>query len=91
VGESVTGRITLAEHPNAVVIPAAAVVPADEGVQVFVVDAKSVAHARPVAVGARTDSVVEILSGLRGGAVVVASGAFGVSDGATVARAGAEP
>ena len=91
VGESVAGRITLAEHPAAVVVPAAAVVPADEGAEVFVVDAKRVAHARPVTVGSRTEGEVEVLSGLRGGEVVVASGAFGVSDGATVARAGAEP
>jgi multidrug efflux system membrane fusion protein len=91
VGESVTGRITLAEHPNAVVIPAAAVVPADEGVQVFVVDAKNVAHARPVTVGSRAEEEVEVLSGLKGGERVVASGAFGVSDGATIAPAGTGP
>jgi multidrug efflux system membrane fusion protein len=91
VGESVTGRITLAEHPNAVVVPAAAVVPADEGVQIFVVDARNVAHARPVTVGARTEEEVEVLSGLKGGERVVTSGAFGVADGATIARAGSEP
>ncbi len=91
VGESVTGRITLAEHPNAVVVPAAAVVPADEGVRLFVVDARNVAHARPVTVGARTEEEVEVLSGLKGGEVVVTSGAFGVADGATIARAGSEP
>lgn len=87
VGESVTGRITLAEHPNAVVIPAAAVVPADEGVKVWVVDAKRIAHARGVSVGSRTDGEVEVLSGLRGGEVVVADGAFGVSEGATIQTA----
>jgi RND family efflux transporter MFP subunit len=91
VGETVSGRITLAEHPNAVVIPAAAVVPAEEGVEVFVVDAKEVAHARPVTVGSRTEEEVEVLSGLKGGERVVASGAFGVSDGATIEPPGREP
>jgi RND family efflux transporter MFP subunit len=84
VGESVSGRITTAEVPNAVVVPAAALVPADSGVQVFTVDARGVAHATPVIVGARTGDAVEITAGLRGGETVVTEGAYGVTDGARI-------
>jgi RND family efflux transporter MFP subunit len=84
VGESVTGRITVGVHPRAVVVPESALVPADEGFQLFVVDAQSVAHATPVAVGARGDAGAEITAGLKGGETVVADGAYGVIDGARV-------
>src|SRR6266536_6013693 len=55
--------------------------PDGEGFQVFVVDSGSVAHARSVAVGGRSESTVEILSGLQAGEIVVTSGAYGVADG----------
>jgi multidrug efflux system membrane fusion protein len=84
VGETVTGRITLAEHPGAVVIPASAVVPDDGGDRVFVVDSAGVAHARPVTLGARSEDEVEVLRGLRGGERVVTGGAYGVTDGARI-------
>jgi RND family efflux transporter MFP subunit len=84
VGQSVNGQITVAEHPNAVVVPLVALVPAESGVQVFVVDAAGVAHATPVSVGARSDTEAEILSGLHGGERVVTIGAYGVTDGARV-------
>jgi RND family efflux transporter MFP subunit len=91
VGESVGGEITVAEHPRAVVIPAAAVVPADEGVQVFVVDANGIAHATPVTVGARAGDRVEVTSGLRGGERVVTGGAYGVTDSARIVRQAPAP
>lgn len=84
VGQSVNGQITIAEHPNAVVVPLDALVPVESAVQVFVVDAAGVAHATPVTVGARSDTEAEILSGLRGGERVVTVGAYGVTDGARV-------
>jgi RND family efflux transporter MFP subunit len=89
IGETVTGRIVVAEHPNAVVIPATALVPADTGVQVFVVDSAGIAHARPVTIGAGTEQAVEVLRGLRGGERVVTEGAYGVAEGARV-RSGTE-
>ena len=91
VGESVSGRITVAEHADAVIVPSSALVPTGEGMQLFVVDSANVAHARPVTIGARTGTEVEVLSGLRGGERVVTSGAFGVTDGATIARPAARP
>lgn len=86
IGESVSGRIVAAVHPHALTIPVAALVPAGDGYQVFVVDSASIAHARPVTVGARTETLAEIVHGLSAGEVVVTSGAYGVEDGATITR-----
>jgi RND family efflux transporter MFP subunit len=88
IGESVFARIVTAIAPRAVTIPVAALVPAPdgEGFQVFVVDSGSVAHARSVTVGGRSESTVEILAGLQAGEIVVTSGAYGVADGAHIVR-----
>jgi hypothetical protein len=80
------GTIVTAEHPGAVTIPVAALVPVGDGFQVFVVDTAGIAHARPVGVGARADSLVEILEGLAAGETVVTVGAYGIGDGARIAR-----
>jgi RND family efflux transporter MFP subunit len=84
IGESVFGQIATAVHVHAVTVPVDALVPAGDGYQVFVVDSASVAHARPVTVGARTETLVEIATGLAAGEIVVTSGAYGVSDGAHI-------
>ncbi|HEX4601169.1 MAG TPA: efflux RND transporter periplasmic adaptor subunit [Gemmatimonadales bacterium] len=86
IGESLFGRIVTAVHPGAVAVPIAALVPAGDGYQVFVVDSGDVAHARKVTVGARTEALAEIVTGLRAGEVVVTSGAYGVEDGAKIQR-----
>jgi len=83
-GESVTGRITIGVHRRAVVVPVTALVPGEAGVHVFVVTADSSAHETPVVVGERSETDAEILSGLRGGELVVTAGAYGVSDGARI-------
>ncbi|MBV9774526.1 MAG: efflux RND transporter periplasmic adaptor subunit, partial [Gemmatimonadetes bacterium] len=88
VGQDVFATIEVASRASAVTVPAEAVVPAEGGSQVFVVDASGVAHARPVTVGERHETVVEIARGLRGGETVVAGGAYGVQDGAHVRRTG---
>jgi len=87
IGESLLGRIVTAVHPRAVTVPAAALVPAGDGFQVFVVDSADVAHARPVTVGARTGSLAEIVAGLAAGEMVVTTGAYGVADSAKIIRA----
>ncbi|HEX6751110.1 MAG TPA: efflux RND transporter periplasmic adaptor subunit [Longimicrobium sp.] len=89
VGQDVLASIEVAAGAGVVTVPAAALVPAEGGEQVFVVDAQGVAHARPVAVGERRQDVVAITRGLRGGETVVAQGAYGVQDGARVRRAAA--
>jgi hypothetical protein len=86
IGESVFGRIVTAVHPHAVAVPAASLVPAGDGYQVFVVDSAGVAHARPVTVGARGEALVEIVKGVAAGETVVTTGAYGVEDGARIAR-----
>ena len=87
IGESVSGSIVTAVDPRAVTVPVSALVPAAEGVQVFVVDSEGLAHARPVTVGGRTEALAEIVSGLRAGETVVAAGAYGVADGARIRKA----
>ncbi len=84
IGESVFGQIATAVHARAVTVPVDALVPEGDGYQVFVVDSAGVAHARPVTLGARTERLVEILTGLAAGETVVTSGAYGVSDGARI-------
>ena len=86
IGESVSGGIVSAVHPRALTVPLAALVPLGDGYQVFVVDSAGIAHARPVTVGARTETQAEILQGLQTGEVVVTSGAYGIEEGTTVSR-----
>lgn len=88
IGESVLGRIVTAIVPQTITVPVAALVPASdgEGFRVFVVDSAGIAHARPVIVGGRTEAVAQIVSGVVAGEVVVTTGAYGVADGARIAR-----
>ena len=87
VGETVFGRITTGTRKDAVIVPAAALVPEGEGYRVFVVDGANTAHARAVTVGGRIDAGVEILTGLTGGETVVTEGAYGVEDSSLVVPA----
>jgi membrane fusion protein (multidrug efflux system) len=89
IGETIFGQIVLGTHPNAIAVPAAALVPDGEGFKVFVVDTENVAHQQPVSVGARTDSSAEITEGLKGGERVVTYGAYGVEDSVKVTTASA--
>jgi membrane fusion protein (multidrug efflux system) len=93
IGETVFGRITVGTKPNAVVVPASALVPEGEGYRVFVVDSANTVHARTVTVGGRSEAGVEVLSGLAAGETVVTDGAYGVEDSARVvpARDSARP
>jgi len=84
IGETVTGRITIGIHPQALTIPVQALVPDGDGLKVFVVGSDGLAHARPVTVAARTEALAEITDGLRAGETVVTEGAFGVEDNAKV-------
>jgi RND family efflux transporter MFP subunit len=86
LGESVYGQIATGTRPDAVVVPVEALVPGDApgSYRVFVVDRNGIAHARDVQVGGRTESAVEITSGLAGGETVVTQGAFGMQDSARV-------
>jgi membrane fusion protein (multidrug efflux system) len=90
IGETVFGEIAVAVRPNAVVVPIDALVPDGDGFKIFVVDANSIAHARPATVGGRTSAVAEITSGVKAGEKVVTYGAYGVEDSARVVPASGE-
>jgi RND family efflux transporter MFP subunit len=85
IGETVYGQIAVVTRPSAVIIPLEALVPEGDGFKVFVVDAGGIAHARPVSVGGRTDTVAEILTGLTAGERIVTYGAYGVEDSVKIA------
>ena len=85
IGETVNGDVTVSTRSAAVVIPPAALIPDGEGYKVFVVGDSGIVHGRPVKIGGRADSVVEVTSGLRAGERVATAGAFGLEDGARIA------
>lgn len=88
ISQTVFGQIAIAVHPNAIVVPAQALVPEGDGFKVFVVDRNMIAHSRAVTVGGKNDVTAEILTGLKAGEKVVTAGAYGVDDSAKiVARA----
>ena len=87
IGESVIGRIITGVNPHAVVIPVEALVPEGDGYRVFVVDSSGIALARAVTIGGRSESLVEILSGVAAGETVVTTGAYGVQDSARIGGA----
>ena len=86
LGETIFGQIETATHPMAITVPVAAVVPAGDGFQVFVVDSASIAHAHRVTVGTRTQTSAEITNGLAAGERVVTDGAYGLEDGVKVVQ-----
>jgi multidrug efflux pump subunit AcrA (membrane-fusion protein) len=74
---------------NAVQLPAAAILPADDGsTTVLVVGSDGVAHKRPVKVGLRTTEKVQILSGVTASDMVVTEGGYGLDDGTKVTVGG---
>jgi cobalt-zinc-cadmium efflux system membrane fusion protein len=90
IGETLFGRVAVAEHASAVLVPNDALVPTGEGFKVFVVDEGNVAHAREVKVGARSDRGVWVAEGLKAGERIVTKGAYGVDDSTKVVT-GAKP
>jgi RND family efflux transporter MFP subunit len=84
-GVSVHVTIVADTVKNALVVPAAALLPAEEGgTQAIVVDAGAVAHIRKIQTGIRDADRVQILSGLKPGDQVVTVGGLGLEDGAKV-------
>jgi RND family efflux transporter MFP subunit len=85
IGQTLFGRIAVAEHDHAVVVPLESLVPTGEGFKVFVVDEKGIAESRPVKIGGRTDHAAWITDGLKAGEKIVTQGAYGVDDSTKVA------
>lgn len=70
-------------HPNAVLIPAPALVREGEATAVFAVSGNK-AQRRPVQIGIADGARIEIVSGLAAGELVVVDGQAGLPDGATI-------
>ena len=84
-GASVRVAIIADTIQNTIVIPASALLNADDGGQkVMVVTKDSIAHERRVSVGVRQGDRVQIVSGLQEGEQVVTSGGLGLDDKAKV-------
>jgi multidrug efflux pump subunit AcrA (membrane-fusion protein) len=81
--------IVTGTHPNAVIVPAAAVVREDADTSVFVVDKDSKAHKRAVTPGMTSGDDIEIVKGVSPGDRVIVRGQDGLPDGAAVAVAAA--
>ena len=80
-GTSVQVSMVAQTIPDALVIPAAALLTGQDGTtSVMVVGADNRAHQKPVSVGVRQGDEVQITEGLQAGDHVVASGAYGLPD-----------
>ncbi|WP_296700896.1 efflux RND transporter periplasmic adaptor subunit [Algoriphagus sp.] len=67
-------RFVLGEIDNALMVPAESVIPELQGYKVFVVGKDQMAEERKVEIGTRTESQVQITSGLEEGEMVLTSG-----------------
>lgn len=82
-GQVATASLPLAESPNALVIPGAALLSPGSDPHVYVV-AQGVARRRSVTPGLMTEGLVEIREGLQAGERVIVEGQLMVRDGAPV-------
>jgi RND family efflux transporter MFP subunit len=80
VGSGATGQLQLRLLRDVLVISDSALVPGDSGLQVFVVGADSIAHARPVRVLVRNRGRAAVSGEIHPGDRVVVSGAYGLTD-----------
>ena len=80
-GTTVHASIVTEEYKAASLVPAAAILPGEEGgTAVLTVTADSIAHQRAVKLGIREGNQVQILSGVNPGDEVVVVGGLGVDD-----------
>ena len=84
-GTSVHVAIVAATLDNAVLIPASAILPSDEGgTIVLTVDDKGVAHQKRVEIGVREEDLAQVTAGLEPGERVITEGGLGLDDKAKV-------
>jgi HlyD family secretion protein len=84
-GAAVRLSVVVATIKDATVVPAAAILPGEEGgTAVLTVGADNAAHAKKVEAGAREGDRIQILAGVAPGERVVTVGGIGVEDGAKV-------
>ncbi len=85
LGSTVQISIDAGAIPNAIAIPAAALLASDEGGEKVMLAGKDgLAHEQPVKVGVRSGDDVQILSGVNEGDAVIVQGALGLDDKAKV-------
>lgn len=85
LGETVKVSIDAGEVPDAIVVPAAALLSSEEGGEkVMIAGADSLAHERKVEVGVRAGDEVQILKGVNAGEQVITEGALGLDDKAKI-------
>lgn len=82
-------RILLSNSDRAVVVPRSALQNVSGTTVVFVKSSEDVFEARPVRLGAKRDSYVEIVSGLKPGEPVVVAGSFALKSQFLISRLGA--
>ncbi|PCI39221.1 MAG: efflux transporter periplasmic adaptor subunit [Rhodospirillaceae bacterium] len=82
-GASVTGKVQVARHESAVIVPEISVVRRPAGTVVYVIE-DGIAKQRIVKTGLRLDGQVEILTGLQAGEEVAMDGAGFLTDGGSV-------
>lgn len=80
-GTSVELSMLAQTIPDALVIPTASLLTAEDGsTSVMLIGSDNRAHQKPVKVGVRQDAEVQIVVGVKAGDRVVASGAYGLPD-----------
>ena len=84
VGSTVQVDIVADEHPNVLVVPAAAVVHDGDETFIMVAGPDGKAHKHPVVVGLTTPERVEIRSGVAAGDLVIVRGQDGLPDGGAI-------
>jgi membrane fusion protein (multidrug efflux system) len=85
VGIFAQARVALAEHPDALVVPPAAVVKEDAAAAVYVVSG-DMAQRTVVKLGMEKPDAVEVLSGVQEGQVVLVSSVYGLGEKAKLAK-----
>jgi multidrug efflux system membrane fusion protein len=75
-GQFVNARVSLGTRANAVVVPSPAVQRGPDGLFIWTVTADDVAEPRPIEVGARTEQLTIVTSGLNGGERIVTDGQY---------------
>ncbi len=83
-GEFINARVLVATDSNAVTIPSTAVQRGASGVFTYVVKADSTVEARPLQIGAESNTVTEVAKGLSAGEIVVTSNQYRLQPGTAV-------
>jgi HlyD family secretion protein len=91
-GTSVDVSMVARSLPDAVAVPAAALLTAPDGnTSVMIAGSDNHAHQRTVKIGIRDEDRVQIVAGIQAGERVVASGAYGLPDNTKITSAQAQP